>query len=183
MTNSMNPTPTEMLKHSWGWLLALGVLFVILGTIGLGMVVYVTIASMLFFGILLIIAGVFQAADVFKHKRWKGVFWQALIAALYLIGGLVVIYDPLLASTLITAMLAVVLIIIGTTRLLMALLLKDMKGWGWVFLAGIAALVLGILILIQWPASGFWFIGLFIAIEMIINGWSYILIALSIRNA
>lgn len=36
------------LRHSWGWLLALGILFVILGCIGLGMVVGLTLASMLF---------------------------------------------------------------------------------------------------------------------------------------
>ena len=53
-----NQMSEEMLKHNWGWLLALGILFVILGTIGLSMVVGLTIVSMLFFGILLIIAGV-----------------------------------------------------------------------------------------------------------------------------
>ncbi|QBR85212.1 HdeD family acid-resistance protein [Legionella israelensis] len=186
MQNSANKNQFSanvgLIPHHWGWLLGLGILFVILGTIGLAMVIGLTIVSMIFFGVLLICAGVSQAVDAVKYKKWKGVFWQIIIALLYIAGGALVIYDPLLASTLITAFLAIVLIIIGVSRLLMAFLLKEVKGWGWMFLAGIAALILGILILMQWPLSGLWFIGLLIAIELIINGWAYILIALSLRK-
>ena len=41
------------LKKNWGWFLALGILFIILGFIGLGMMVALTIASVVFFGVLL----------------------------------------------------------------------------------------------------------------------------------
>jgi len=101
---------------------------------------------------------------------------------LYLAGGCVVFYDPFLASTLITGLLAAVLIVIGITRIIMAIALKSSKGWGWLLLAGLTAIILGVLILIQWPISGLWVIGMFIAIEMIVNGWTYIFIALSLRN-
>ncbi|ARG97163.1 HdeD family acid-resistance protein [Legionella micdadei] len=171
------------LKRSWGWLLALGILFVILGCIGLGMVVGLTLASMLFLGILLIIAGCSQFVDVFKAKKWGAVAWHALIAALYIIGGGLVIYDPFLASILITALLGSVLIIIGVTRFIMALKLKGSSGWGWLLLAGIVAIVLGVMILMKWPISGLWVIGLFIAIEMIVDGWTYIFLALGIRRS
>src|SRR5258708_1374453 len=115
MTNAKtNLEPAK--NRGWGWLLTLGILFVILGCIGLGMVVGLTLASMLFLGVLLIIAGCSQFVDVFKCKGWNGVIWHAFIAALYIIGGCIVIYDPFLASALITALLASVLIIIGLTR-------------------------------------------------------------------
>ncbi|WP_298622379.1 HdeD family acid-resistance protein [uncultured Legionella sp.] len=169
------------LKRNWGWILGLGILFLFLGCIGLGMVVGLTLVSMYFFGALLIISGITHAIDVFKHTEWKGIFWQALIAVLYIAAGCLVFYDPFLASTLITGILASVLIVIGLTRIIMAIALKDSKGWGWLLLAGIAAIVLGGLILAQWPISGLWVIGLFIAIEMIVNGWTYIFIALSLR--
>ena len=63
----------------------------------------------------------------------------------------------------------------------MAIALKDSKGWIWLLLAGITAIILGILILIQWPISALWVIGLFIAIELIISGWTYIFIALALQ--
>lgn len=169
------------LKRNWGWILGLGILFLFLGCIGLGMVVGLTLVSMFFFGALLIISGITHVIDVFKHKEWKGIIWQALIAVLYIAAGCLVFYDPFLALTLITGILAAVLIVIGVTRIIMAVALKDSKGWGWLMLAGITAIILGVLILAQWPISGLWVIGLFIAIEMIVNGWTYIFIALSLR--
>lgn len=146
------------------------------------MVVGLTIASMLFLGALLLIAGLSQIIDVFKSKQWKGAVWHALIAILYIIGGGIVIYDPILASTLITVLLAWVLIFIGIIRLIMASVLRNESGWGWLVFAGLTALVLGILILLQWPYSGLWVLGLFIAIELLVNGWTYIFIALAIRR-
>ncbi|KTD06798.1 HdeD family acid-resistance protein [Legionella jamestowniensis] len=171
------------LNRNWGWLLTLGILFVILGGLGLGMVVGLTLASMLFLGVLLIIGGFLQIVDVFKARRWKAVAWHAFIAILYLIGGALIIYDPFLASTLITAMLATVLIIIGLSRFVMAITLRGSKGWGWLLLAGIIAIALGVMILMHWPLSGLWIIGLFIAVELIVDGWTYIFLALSMRRA
>ncbi|MCL9685802.1 HdeD family acid-resistance protein [Legionella maioricensis] len=180
-TKEMNPPVIVDLNRNWGWILGLGILFVILGCIGLGMVVGLTLVSMIFFAALLIVAGLTHLVDVFKHREWKGIIWQSLIAVLYIVAGGVVFYDPFLASTLITALLAGLLIVIGLTRIIMAFALKDSKGWLWLLLAGITAMILGVLILMQWPISGLWVIGLFIAIEMIVTGWTYIFIAFALK--
>ena len=180
-TKEIDPPVVVDLNRNWGWILGLGILFVILGCIGLGMVVGLTLVSMIFFSALLIIAGITHIVDVFKHREWKGIIWQSLIAILYIVAGCVVFYDPFLASTLITALLAGLLIVIGLTRIIMAFSLKDSKGWIWLLLAGITAMILGALILMQWPVSGLWVIGLFIAIEMIVTGWTYIFIAFALR--
>ena len=171
------------LRRNWAWLLGLGILFVILGSIGLEMVVGVTVVSILFLGILLLIAGASQLVDVYKSREWRGMLWHTLIALLYLVGGGFVIHDPLLTSSFITALIAWGLIIIGVTRLIMAGALRGSAGWGWLVLAGLSAIILGVLILAQWPMSGLWVIGLFIAIEMLINGWTYIFLAFAIRNS
>ncbi len=171
------------LKRNWGWLLGLGILFVIFGCIGLSMTVGLTVFSMFFLGVLLIVGGISQIIDVFKSKHWKAVVWHALIAVLYILAGVDVIYDPLLASTLLTAMIAGILIVIGITRFIMAIALRHEKGWGWLLFAGLISVLLGGMILAQWPWSGLWVIGMFIAIEMLVNGWTYIFLALGMRRA
>jgi uncharacterized membrane protein HdeD (DUF308 family) len=40
-----------------------------------------------------------------------------------------------------------------------------------------------LLIFSEWPVSGIWVIGLFIAIELIVHGWSLVALALAARNA
>ena len=172
----------DTLRSHWGWLLGLGTLLLVLGFIGLGMEIKLTLVSMYFFAALLIISGVSHFIDSFKYNRWNVALWQILVAILYLVGAGIIIYDPFLASVVITAFLAWILIIIGISRMFMVASLRDTIGWGWLLFAGITAVILGVLILMQWPISGLWVIGMFIAIDMIVSGWTYIFIALALRK-
>jgi uncharacterized membrane protein HdeD (DUF308 family) len=142
-----------------------------------------TLASVLLFGVLLIAGGVLQLVDAFKCKGWKSTLWHVLIALLYVAGGILIVFDPVLASATLTLILAWILIAVGIMRGIMAFQLRSTKGWGWPLLSGIVSIVLGGMIIAQWPVSGFWVIGLFVAIELIFNGWSYVFVALAARKA
>lgn len=170
------------LIHNWGWLLAQGLLLVVLGTIGLGMTFWLTLATVFIFGVFLLIGGGVQIFQAFKCWGWQSVLWHVLIAILYVLAGLIIMADPLAASTLLTLLLAGALMGIGVMRLIMAVQMRGIKNWFWPLIGGIAAIVLGLMILARWPISGFWVIGLFVAIEMIFSGWSYIIIALGARE-
>ncbi|MFQ5756770.1 MAG: HdeD family acid-resistance protein [Acidiferrobacterales bacterium] len=171
------------LQKSWGWLMALGILFIVLGTIGLGMTVVLTAASVWLFGVLMLVGGGFQFVDAFKCKGWKSVVWHVLIAILYVITGIVVMSQPLMAASILTLMLAGAITAVGIMRVIMAFQHRHSKGWVWPLVGGIVSIILGVMIFSQWPVSGLWVIGLFVAIEMIVNGWSYIFIALAAKNA
>jgi uncharacterized membrane protein HdeD (DUF308 family) len=171
------------LRKNWGWLLLLGFLFLILGLIGLGRLLVLTFAGALFFGVLIIIGGIAQFVEALKCKGWKGVAFHILISVLYVIGGVFVIRDPLAASVLLTWVLATVLICVGVLRIIMAIQMRSSGSWIIPLLGGIISIVLGGIILAQWPLSGLFVIGLFIALELIVNGWSYIFIALAARKA
>jgi uncharacterized membrane protein HdeD (DUF308 family) len=171
------------LRNNWGWLLAFGILSIVLGTIGLGMTFGLTLVSVLFFGVLLIVGGVFQVFDAFKCKGWKSTLWHVLIALLYIAAGLLMVYDPLLASVTLTLALGWILIAVGIMRGIMAFQVRPAKGWYWPLLSGIISVVLGAMILAKWPATGFWVIGLFVAIELIFHGWAYVFVALAARKA
>ena len=174
--------PLGSLGKNWGWLLALGIAFVILGIIGLGMSVGLTLASVLFFGVMILLGGIFQLIDTFKCTGWKGIVWHVLIGLLYVAAGIALISDPIVGSMIITILLGGVLLAVGLMRIIMGFQLKGHGGaWGWVLLSGVITLLLGFMILSRWPASGLFVIGLFIAIEMIMNGWTYIMMALAAK--
>ncbi len=170
-------------KENWGWLLGVGILCLILGIVGIGMSVGLTIAGVLMFGILILVAGGIQLINAFKCKGWKGILWHLVAAVLYLFAGVMVISAPMLASMVFTLMLAGVLILVGIIRAIMAFQLRGFKNWIVPLIGGIISIILGAIILAEWPISGLWVIGLFIAIELIVNGWSYIFIALAARQA
>jgi uncharacterized membrane protein HdeD (DUF308 family) len=182
-SEAMAPIPVlGDLIHNWGWLLAQGILLVVLGTVGLGLTFLLTLATVFIFGVFLVIGGGVQIFQTFKCKGWGSILWHVLIAVLYVLAGLSIMADPLAASTLFTLLLAGALVGIGVVRLIMAFQLRGVKNWGWPLIGGLAAIVLGFMILARWPVSGLWVIGLFVAIEMIFSGWSYIFIALGARE-
>lgn len=170
------------LKDNWGWLLALGILSILLGTIGLGMSFGLTLASVILFGILLIVGGAFQLFDAFLCKGWKSTVWHVLIALLYVAAGMLMVVDPILTSATLTLFIAWMLIAVGVMRSVMAFQLRTAAGWFWPLLSGIVSIALGGMIIAQWPLSGLWVIGLFVALELIFNGWSYLFIALAARK-
>ncbi len=188
MSPEPNPSPAAAtffgeLEKNWGWLLLFGLISIVLGTAGLGMTFMLTEVSVVFFGVLLVIGGVFQLLDAFKCRGWKGIAWHVLIALLYVGAGLLMVLHPVLASLSLTLFIAYILIAVGILRAIMAFQLRPSKGWWWALLSGVVSVVLGGLILMEWPQSGLWIIGLFIAIELIFNGWSYVFVALAARAA
>ncbi|NEX18500.1 MAG: hypothetical protein C1943_18350 [Halochromatium sp.] len=175
--------PFGDLEKNWGWLLAFGIFSIILGTIGLGMTFMLTELAVVFFAALLIIGGVFQILDALKCQGWKSTIWHVLIALLYIGVGVYMSIHPVVAAVSLTLVVGAMLIASGIVRTIMAFQVKPAAGWYWPLISGIISLVLGGLILAEWPQSGLSIIGLFIAIELIFNGWSYLFIALAAKAA
>lgn len=90
--------------------------------------------------------------------------------------------NPLLASATLTLMIAWALVFIGIMRVIAAVQMRGMPGWIWTLIGGIAAIILGVMIMNRWPVSGLWVIGMFVAIELIFNGWGMIMAAFAVRN-
>ena len=168
-------------QKNWGWLLALGILSAILGFIGLGYAVFMTVASVVFFGVMITAFGAVQVVQTFQCRGWKCMLHEALIGILYLGAGIVTIRNPLLASSVLTLILAFTILLAGITRLVMAWQHRGVPGWGWTLFGGILTLLLGTMILARWPLSGLWVIGMLVSIEMLINGWTAIGVALAAR--
>lgn len=170
------------LKKNWGWLLAMGIAFVVLGTIGLGMAFTFTVVTVLAFGVLLLLGAASQVVQALRARGWKASMPHLLIAVLYLVGGLIMVLDPVGASGALTLLIGGVLVAVGIMRVVGALQERGAPGWGWLAAGGVASVVLGVLIVLKWPASGLWVIGLLVALELIFSGWAYIFIALAIRR-
>jgi uncharacterized membrane protein HdeD (DUF308 family) len=166
----------------WGWLIGLGVLSTILGVIGLGMAFGLTIAGVLLFGILLLVGGGWQLVDAFRQRGWKGALLHGAIAVVYLATGFVMIVDPTGAALALTLVLGIALIVAGLIRSVICLQQRDQPGWQLALAGGVLSIVLGGIILASWPISGFWFIGVVIAVELLINGWTALFLGLVARR-
>ncbi|MEH6491460.1 HdeD family acid-resistance protein [Halopseudomonas sp.] len=170
------------LGRNWGWLLALGILFIVLGFIGLGMSVTLTIATVFVFGVMLLAGGALQLVDAIRSKHASGRLISGLMGVLYLLGGFLLVSKPLAGSAVITLLLAAAFFAIGLVRILLGLQLRGSgASWGWLVFAGAISLLLACMIFLQWPASALWLIGMLVAIEMLVHGCAYVMLALAAR--
>ncbi len=168
-------------RDHWWWFLLMGILLVVMGTFAVGAATIVTLVSVMFFGFLLLAAGVIQIVSSFWSGRWSGTLLHVLIGILYLITGLIIVDRPLESEFSLTLVIAFFLLAAGIFRIVAALM-ERFHDWGWVLLNGIVTLMLGLLILKQWPSSALWVIGLFVGIDMIFNGWAWIMLSIGLRT-
>lgn len=172
----------EKAKENWGWFITLGFLLMALGAA----VIYTSFSSSLFsvilFGLLVIAAGVVQILQAFLARRWSGFLLSLLLGVLYIVTGFICAARPETAPISLALWIAAFCFVVGLFKMLSSFFLKFEK-WGWVCFNGLITFLLGIFIYIDWPISGMWVIGLFVGVDMILSGWSWLLLALSARKA
>ncbi len=167
--------------HNWGWFLAFGIVLLLLGIAAIARSVAATVASMVFFGWLLMFAGIIEFVQAFMVGRSAGIFLHILIALLFLITGALMVFRPVISAEAITFVMSLFFLIGGFYELF-ASFWTHVPGWGWQALNGGLSAILGVLLLAQWPASGLWVIGLFVGIDLIFYGWAWIALALDLRK-
>lgn len=169
------------LRKSWGWILAIGILLIIIGTAAIGRSRLATFSTVVVFGWMLIIGGALQAIHAFATRAWGGFFVQLLGGLLALVVGFLVVAHPAAGALTVTLLIAAGFMIGGMFRIAAAIAM-DLPHRGWVILNGLVTLALGVLIWRQWPVSGLWVIGLFIGIDFIFTGWSLVMLAMVVKN-
>lgn len=170
------------LRRNWGWLMAEGIVLIILGVFGLGAVALLSLASAIWFGAMIFVGGIVVLIDAFRHQGWKSRLWHILIGVLYIAVGVMTFVNPLVATASLTLLAGAALVATGVLRLIMAFQNRELPYWGWVAASGALSLLLGGMILAQWPGSSLWVLGTFLAIELIFQGWAAIALARAIRS-
>ena len=188
MTNVFSPRlgPTEALaplRAKWGWIVALGVVYLIAGLIALGSVMAATAASVLVVGAMMFVAGVFEVINAFQVKTWgRFIFWL-LLGVLYIIAGFVAWDNPFLTAIWLTLILGAALVASGIMRIFLAFNMQHGSPWVWVVISGLITLLLGVIILAHWPFSAVYTLGIFLGIDLVFAGAGWIGLGLGLKNA
>jgi len=170
----------DIQDHS-NWFLGVGIALIILGIIAIGVSPFVTLASMIFFGAILLAGGIVQLINAFKTRHGDGFFLNLLGGVFYIVVGILLIMHPVEGAIAATLLLAAFFSVSGIFKIV-ASLVHRFGHWGWVLLNGLVSLALGIMILMQWPASGLFIIGLFIGIDLLMLGWVWVALSLSTKK-
>ena len=179
-SNSSGAHELHPLRNQWWCFLLLGIALVVLGSFCIIQPLVPTLASVVILGFLLMAGGITQVVSAFWAGKWSGMLIHMLIGVLYGVVGYMIVDSPVVNMVLITKFIAIFLIVSGAFRIISALVVR-FQDWGWVLLNGGVTLLLGVIINRQLPEAAVWVIGLFIGIEMIFNGWTWVMLSLGLR--
>ncbi|GHG17573.1 hypothetical protein GCM10018791_35270 [Streptomyces zaomyceticus] len=171
----------KRLNRSFGWLAVLGVLLVIGGLVGLVYTGLATLTSMLLFGWLLLIGGVVGLLQAIQ-SRGTSYFWLAVVvAALNIAAGVVVIRHPHGSAEALTMFAALLFLTGGLFRLVGSVVVRGPQ-FGWTLLQGAFGLLLGLLVLFDWPDSSRYVLGVFFSLALLFDGLGLIAIGVGGRR-
>lgn len=170
------------IRANWGWFVALGIAFILLGFVALAHVLASTIATALYVGALIVVGGVVQVIHAFRVQGWGRFFYWLLAGALYIVAGALIMYNPLLGAGVLTLFIGVTLAVEGIFRIAAGIGTRPGKGWSWIVLSGIVTLLLGAIIIARWPVNSVYILGLFLGVDLIVNGVGTLLFGLGLRE-
>ena len=169
------------LRRNWAWVFALGIALLLLGLVATSAAFATTLVTILFFGCLLLLSGVFEISNAYRHGSYGGFWMHLFTGVLDVICGALFLAFPGAGAVALTLILALFFLAGGAMRALSAMILSLPNG-GWAIFSGVVDFVLGLVLLSYWPLSAIWFLGLCVGIGLIFRGVWWTAFALSIRE-
>lgn len=169
------------IRANWVGFLGIGIALIVLGSLLIITPWIGTLAAVWILSVLLILSGITEFIGAFWVRRWSGFFLTLLAGVLYVVVGILIFDHPTEAAAVLTLLIAAFLVVGGVFRIAAAASLK-FDGWGWMIASGVIATVLGLLIWRQWPEASLWVIGLFVGIEVLFTGWTWLMLAMILRR-
>jgi uncharacterized membrane protein HdeD (DUF308 family) len=165
----------------WGWFVALGTILILAGIIALGDVVAFTLVGVIFIGALLLVGGIFQIVHAFMTKAWSAFVLNLIMGVMSVVGGILIMEEPVQGSVILTLFLLAALLVGGVMRIVVAVRHRELAGWWLVLLGGIISIFLACMLYATLPWSGLWVLGTLIAVELLIQGFTWLRLGFSLR--
>lgn len=162
------------------WLTILGIGSLMLGCLGFAMAFPLSVLMTFWLGVMVILRGVLRLAMPFVGELPLGesTTESVVLGGLFVSSGLVVALNPVEATFALTVLVGVLLIGGGFLRGFFAYTQESGSDFNLPAVTSMVSVILGSLILLQWPFSGLWVVGLFVACELVISGMAAIVAGL-----
>ena len=184
-TRMAAPTSSEefvdALRRGRRRLMIAGVLATVLGIVAIVVPAVASVATAIFIGWILIIAGGLQLADAFAVADRGRTALRGLLAVLTFAAGLYLVLAPLDGTFTLTVMLVLWFVASGVARIAFGIAERGVPGAGMMIVNGLLSLALGLLVALQLPESASWAIGLLVGVDLLFAGTSLILLSSALR--
>lgn len=165
------------------WFVRLGLGLFVIGGFAVIYLLAATIVTTLYIGILMMIGSGLHFVHAFKlQDRNHRLFWL-VVGLLYATSGALAYYNPLLNATLLTELLAGMLIAVGLFRIVIGLVARGTRGARLIVAGGVLGVIIGAIIGTGWPVDGPWIFGLFLSLDLVFQGITLVAIGITLTAA
>jgi uncharacterized membrane protein HdeD (DUF308 family) len=167
----------------WGWVLAFGIITVVVGIAALAWPGRTLVVVAVLFGIQLIVMGIFRFASAIASDDLTGGtrVLLALLGVLSLIIGLYAVRHVLITLLALALLLGIFWIVSGAVELFMALSHREMRHRGWNSVMGLISVLAGIIVLAI-PGISLLVLAVVLSVWLVFFGVMQISIAVRIRS-
>lgn len=182
--NVMQSAIGDALRTHWRLFLSQGVIMLILGGLAIAQPVLSTVAVDIYIGCLFLVSGIVGLIAMFSARDVPAFLWTLLTAALSMVVGVMLIWKPTEGAVSLTIVLTAFFIAEGIFQIVASFTYRDVVpgSWGWMLASGIADLVLAAIIILSWPISASWTLGLLVGVSLVTSGIAVVVMAMEGRN-
>jgi len=163
-------------------LMLMGVVLVLLGVLLLISPAAVGGAVVRLVALVLVVTGVIQLVQGLKGGTATHIIISSLLGIVVAGLGVLVWFNPELGSGFLTALLMIFFFVQGLWKLTTAFRYRQVSGWTWLLFSGLVSLVFVYFLWAQWPLAGAWAIGVLVGLDLLLSGFSMIVIAAAMKK-
>ena len=171
-------TDDRLLQKAYKTSKTWGYVTIVLGILALALPLAMGLAVAALFAITLVTVGIVQLLAAWPGEG-RGLSFRLVWAILTLVAGMYMLFNPGVSLVTLTLFLGSYFLVDGIANILAAFQLRPRHGWGYVAMGGLSSLILALIILVQWPVSSEFVIGILIGVKLLILGLTMVAMAKS----
>ncbi len=174
----------DALGAHWRLFLIQGAIIIVLGVRAIASPVAATIAVDIYIGWLLLISGIVGLVAMFLVDDIPAFLWSLITAALSVAVGELLIWKPVEGALSLTILLAAFFVAEGVFQTVTSIAYRHAMGSSssWLLVSGLSDLALAALMLLGWPMTAIWALGLLVGVNLVTTGWATVIVALAGRE-
>ena len=167
----------------WGWLLFFGILMVIAGIFAVAWPGPTVIVLAILFGIQILVSGIFSFINAFAADESGGMrVWNVILGLLGIVIGLYAIRHIIVSVVALALLIGIYWVAYGIAQIYTAIAHHESQHRGWMGFIGALSVIAGIIV-IMWPGISLVTLAFVLGFWLIVYGIMEIAVAFRVRSA
>jgi uncharacterized membrane protein HdeD (DUF308 family) len=161
----------------------LGLAMTVVGVAAILFPIFSTLVAALLAGWVFLITGGFMFFGSFSIHGTGPFFGALLLSIISIAAGAFLLFNPLAGAVALTLLVGVVFVFQGAFELFFAFETRPHRGWVGMLIAGLASIVMAVLIAAGWPQISVIVLGILLGVNFLTTGLGYIFVSRTMTAA